>query len=200
MSDFVMETTTSENVMTADDMIRANGAAEARQAEELRETVGKYSAELEELRSLYEKNSKLVSELRDMNVATTKGIQDVMKEAAEKFAENNNTTPDIDFTELQKSILDSVQASQEKTADLLQQSDDFSHKENVRVYRNIQAATDQLLKKQTETFEAALEPLKTPAKPKATGVQIATLVFAVLILLWNILDSTGIFGAIFKMF
>lgn len=166
--------------LTADEMILANGAAEARETERLRDTADRYAQDMEELKALYNKNSALVDELRTMNVEANKGVQDVMKSAIDRLEAANATIKDIDFSELQRAITDAIQQSQDKTADLLQQSDDFSHKENVRVYRNIQAATDQLLQKQTQELTEALEPLKAPARPKANGVQIATLIVAIL--------------------
>lgn len=170
----------SNTNLSADEMILANGAAEARETDRLRDTADRYEKDIEELKALYDKNSALVEELRSMNVEANKGIQDVMKSAVDRIEAANASIKDIDFTELQNAITNAVQQSQDKTADLLQQSDDFSHKENVRVYRNIQAATDQLLQKQTEELTAALEPLKAPARPKANGVQIATLIFVIL--------------------
>ena len=40
----------------------------------------------------------------------------------------------------------------EKTEELFKQSDDFAHKENVKVYRNVQAVVVEELEKQTQTI------------------------------------------------
>lgn len=188
-----MEIASNTN-LTAEEMILANGAAEAREAERLRDTADRYAEEIAELKALYDKNSALVEELRELNAQSVRGVQDVCKSTLESIDAANASVKDIDFSALQKAIIDSVQESQTRTADLLQQSDDFSHKENVRVYRNIQAATDQLLQKQTEQLTEALEPLKTPARPQVSKVQVATLIVALLGVAIEVLDILGVFA------
>ena len=50
-----------------DEMIRANGAAEAAQTDRLKAEVEDYSKILEELRQLYDRNNELVQKLQFMN-------------------------------------------------------------------------------------------------------------------------------------
>lgn len=186
--------TASNTKLTADEMILANGAAEAREAERLRDTADRYAEEIAELKALYDKNSALVEQLRELHAASAQNVQGVVDKALESIDAANASIQNVDFSELQSAILASVQESQSKTADLLQQSDDFSHKENVRVYRNIQAATDQLLQKQTEQLTEALEPLKAPRKAGVNGVQITTLVLAAVAVALEILNTLGVFA------
>lgn len=188
--------TASNTKLTADEMILANGAAEAREADRLRDTADRYAQEIEELKALYDKNSALVEQLRELNAASAQNVQGVVDKALESIDAANASIQNVDFSALQSAILTSVQESQAKTADLLQQSDDFSHKENVRVYRNIQAATDQLLQKQTEQLTEALEPLKTPVRQRVNGVQITTLVLAAVAVALEILNTLGVFAHI----
>lgn len=186
--------TASNTNLTADEMILANGAAEAREADRLRDTADRYAQEIEELKALYERNSALVEQLRELNAASAQNVQGVVDKALESIDAANATIQNVDYSALQSAILASIKESQDKTADLLQQSDDFSHKENVRVYRNIQAATDQLLQKQTEQLTEALEPLKTPRKTRVNGIQITTLVLAAVAVALEILNILGTFG------
>lgn len=186
--------TASNTRLTADEMILANGAAEAREAERLRDTADRYAEEIAELKALYDKNSALVEQLRELHAASAQNVQGVVDKALESIDAANASIQNVDFSELQSAIIASVQESQSKTADLLQQSDDFSHKENVRVYRNIQAATDQLLQKQTEQLTEALEPLKAPRKAGVNGVQITTLVLAAVAVALEILNTLGVFA------
>lgn len=188
-----MDTASNTN-LTAEEMILANGAAEAREAERLKDAADRYAQEIDELKALYDKNNALIEELREMNVSSVKGVQEVCKNAIAGIDAANASVKDIDFSALQQAIIASIQESQTHTADLLQQSDEFSHKENVRVYRNIQAATDQLLQKQTEQLTEALEPLKTPARPKATRIQIVTLILVLLGVALEALDILGVFA------
>ena len=89
---------------------------------------------------------------------------------------------------------------------LIKDSDAYNHKENVRVYRNVQAATDQLLQKQTQDLgerfsgmEKQIQELrgkleemdaKSAAREtkKSGGIYILILVTAELSLLLQILN------------
>lgn len=204
-------------VEAADDMIRANGEAQAIEVDTLKDTVRAYQRQIEELKTLYEKNSALVEELRKMNIETTKGVQDVMKASSDALAKNSDALNHLDFSGIQTGIrsdvqtdtknaieaseskvVESVAASQQKLADLLQQSDDFAHKENVRVYRNVQAATDQLLKKQTEELGTQFEDLKKPQKPKISWIQIVILIFVAAGTALSALDAFGVFQLLMR--
>ena len=63
-----------------DEMIRANGAAEAAQTDRLKAEVEDYSQTLSELRELYEKNNELVQKLQFMNRNTTDGIRTLIED------------------------------------------------------------------------------------------------------------------------
>ena len=191
-------------VEAADEMIRANGEAQAIEVETLKETVRAYQQQIDELKALYARNSALVESMRQMNVETTKGVQDVMKASADALSENSHALEGVDFARMQEElkgaseasgtrILESVAESQKKIEDLLQQSDDFAHKENVRVYRNVQAATEQLLTKQTEELKMQIDELKKPQKPKISWIQILILLLAAAAVVLEVLQIAGIF-------
>lgn len=195
----------------ADDMIRANEEAQAIEVDALKDTVIAYQKQIAELQELCEKNRVLVEEMRKMSLETTKGVQDVMKASAKALSENSSALHDVDFGKMQedskKSVEESagaleeklrasIEESQKKLADLMQQSDDFSHKENVRVYRNVQAAVEQLLKKQTEDLNEKLEEAGKPAKTPVNPVQIVTLIA---VLCGVVLEALDVFG-ILRMF
>lgn len=196
----------------ADDMIRANEEAQAIEVDALKDTVAAYQRQILQLQELCEKNRILVDEMRKMSLETTKGVQDVMKASAEALTKNSNALGDVDFGKMQedsqKSVEESARAleekltasvdeSQKKLADLLQQSDDFAHKENVRVYRNVQAAVEQLLKKQTEDLNEKLEELSKPAKAPVNPVQIVTLIAVVCGVVLEALDAFGVLRMFF---
>ncbi|MDD6716486.1 MAG: hypothetical protein PUF49_08940 [Firmicutes bacterium] len=186
----------------ADDMIRANGAAEAREAEHLRSTAAEYSSEIEELKKLYEKNSALVEQLRAMNEETTRSTLKSVQDASAQITQSAASFRDIDLAGMQQQIAASVEDSRKTIADLMQQSDDFAHKENVRVYRNIQAATDQLLQKQTQELKDEIETLKeqlTPKKQKVSAVSVLTLILVILCLAYEVLDSFGVISMLIRM-
>lgn len=56
-------------------------------------------------------------------------------------------------------IEQAILAHMENMKELLKQSDDFTHKENVKVYRNVQAVVVDEVKKQTEAMAAQKEEL-----------------------------------------
>lgn len=135
----------------ADAMIRANGEAEALETTALRETAKKYAEQLAKMEELYEKNAASIEQLRLMNEEAASSMRLVAEAAAANDTEKNLT-------------------------ERIRQSDDFSHKENVRVYRNIQASTDQMLQKQLEEIRAELAPLKEERPQKPTALQILTFI------------------------
>ena len=196
----------------ADDMIRANEEAQAIEVDALKETVLSYQKQIEELKDLYEKNRVLVDEMRRLSIETTKGVQDVMKASAQALSENSTALRDVDFSKMQEDarkdmeessknletkLTESIGASEQKIADLLQQSDDFSHKENVRVYRNVQAAVEQLLKKQTDELKEKMDEEEKPAKAPVNGIQIATLA---VVLAGVVLEALHAFGVLSMFF
>ncbi len=196
----------------ADDMIRANEEAQAIEVDALKETVLAYQKQIEELKDLYEKNRVLMDEMRKMSIETTKGVQDVMKASAQALSENSTALRDVDFGKMQEEsrkdmeessknletkLTESIGASEQKIADLLQQSDDFSHKENVRVYRNVQAAVEQLLKKQTDELKEKMDEEEKPVKAPVNGVQIVTLAA---VLAGVVLEALHAFGVLSMFF
>lgn len=190
-------------VEAADELIRANGEAQAIEVETLKDTVASYQSQIDELKALYHRNSALVQEICRMNVETTKGVQDVMEVSAKTISENSDALQNVDFSKLQEEskaaveeasakVLASIEESQQKIEGLLQQSDDFAHKENVRVYRNVQAATEQLLQKQTSELKTELDAIKKTQKPAVTWAQIVTMLLAAASVILILLQYFGV--------
>ena len=63
-----------------DEMIRANGAAEAAQTDRLKAEVEDYTRILGELRQLYDKNNELIQKLQFLNRNTTEEIRNMIEE------------------------------------------------------------------------------------------------------------------------
>ena len=191
------------SVDAADELIRANGEAQAIEVDTLKETVASYQNQIDELKSLYRRNSALVQEICKMNVETTKGVQDVMEVSAKALSENSDALQDVDFSQMQADskatleeavtrVLASIAESQQKIEELLQQSDDFAHKENVRVYRNVQASTEQLLQKQTSELKTELDAIKKARNSSVSWAQIVTMLLAAAGVILILLQSFGI--------
>ncbi len=159
----------------ADEMIRANGAAEAAQSDRMQEEISEYRRMIEQLKDLSNSNSELVQKLQFMNMSTTDSIKQAIQEnnalIADKLAEINNwdtraleeglnssLTSSLDAS--QEKIIHSVLNAQDRNEELHQLSDSFNHKENVRVYRNVQASIITELQKQTQQMQSEITELK----------------------------------------
>ena len=154
-----------------DELIRANGAAEAAQTDRLREEVSDYTQVIGQLRELYDRNNELVQKLQFMNRSQADEIRGLLQDNNERISEKLASMQDLDAQALQEGVaaavagsqsevLASLQKTQEQARELHQQSDDFNHKENVRVYRNIQASMIAELGKQTQELRAQMDALQ----------------------------------------
>lgn len=224
----------------ADEMIRANGAAEAAQTERLKNEIDEYSQQLEELTALYQKNNVLVDRLQKINLTAADSMRTILQENVARREEKGEIDPEISAKEqeaLREALAASIDDSQKKIEELLQQSDKLAHRENVRVYRNVQASMIAELDKQTQQLHAAQDEqtqilqsmqdeqlqsmqvaLDTVNAVQArleelaaddgeieisggTGLQVVTLVFAVLSTILGVLSFLGIsLGSILGLF
>lgn len=190
-----------------DEMIRANGAAEAAQTDRLRTEVEDYQQTLDELRELYNSNNELVQKLQFTNRTTTEEIRTMIEDNNRRIADKLEELESWDhkafenetramITDARDEIIGSIRESADRTEDLLQQSDDQAHRDNVRVYRNVQASMIAELSKQTDALTAQTAELAAKldemearsaeaAKPSrfekiSLGVMIAIMVIQIL--------------------
>ena len=159
-----------------DELIRANGAAEAAQADRLKSEVNDYAGMVSQLEDLCRKNSELVQKLHFMNLSTTENIRGMLTENNALIGEKLSALQDFDARGLEERLVSSfegslsrsdekitgeMEKSREKLEKLQQRSDEFGHRESVRVYRNVQASMVQELAKQTEELSGAIARLET---------------------------------------
>lgn len=100
---------------SAQDMIRANLAAEAKETKKLREKMESYETLLQEMRQINLKNMESAERVNQM-------------------------------------LQDGAQADKEYMNELFTKVDETLHTENVKVYRNVQAAIQNSLEEQTKTL------------------------------------------------
>ena len=157
----------------AQEIIKANSQAEAEEMKKLQMQVAEYERILQEIRRLNYKNTELSEQLSSMICDNTDKIQ-AMKEDEQKFMavlrditdeQTRNREADMERRELERIEKEKGTASEmEMLTTLLQekfqQADDFVHKENVKVYRNVQAAMTEELRKYTENGKASNEALR----------------------------------------
>ncbi len=122
----------------AQEMIRANTAAEA--------------VKMEQMKKQLEAYDELLQEIRRVNLKTAENVvqaQEVLKECMDRLealqtAGTEATGGGQALEEIQKLLQEQFQ-----------QSNDFLHRENVKVYRNVQAAMTEALNKQTEELKGS---------------------------------------------
>ena len=104
--------------------IRANAEADAKQLQQAKEQIAGYEEAVAEMR-------KLVFKCAEANEATLQAVQAGIEKIESYSAPEQPST---------------------SIADSLKEQEEYIHKENLRVYRNVQAAVVDELKLQTETL------------------------------------------------
>lgn len=150
---------------SAQEVIKANSQAEAAELKKLQLRVAEYEKILQEMRKLNYKNSELSDKMEEQvgeNADKIQGLQEeetkllsVLKSLTDEqtriheetiAAREAKKTEDEQKAEEQKQQLEALEQR-------LSQSDEFVHKENVKVYRNVQAIVIEEIKKQTEMLQ-----------------------------------------------
>lgn len=143
--------------LTAQEMIKANSAADAAELERLQKQLAQYDACLQEMRKLSLNNTENTDKI---NVLLDESISKIQAYEAG-----------------QSGIIEVIN---EKTNECVERTNDFVHKENVKVYRNVQAVVVDESKKQTEALEASQKKIK--------GKATAALVFSIITLVAVVAD------------
>lgn len=188
--------------LTSQDMIRANGAADAAELENLenqmalfKEQMDKYDDCLQEMRKLNLKNIESAQGVQDLadqaneklgrtveEIETTSvskiqqasdlsiagirqtsdvsiaGINQTVSESLAKIAEIKENSDNLE------AINESVSGIQSKLDESFKNLEDFLHTDNVKVYRNVQAALIEELEKQTTELKATQEKAEKSQK------------------------------------
>ncbi len=117
----------------AQEMIRANAAAEA--------------AKMAQMQSQLRAYDEIMQEIRRVNLKTSENVEGVHKVLAECMEKLEGIEAGAREAEDAEQELSAIRTLLEER---FSQSEDFMHKENVKVYRNVQAAFTEELAKQTE--------------------------------------------------
>lgn len=149
----------------AQEMIKANSQAEAAEMKKLQLQVAEYEKILQEMRKLNYKNAEL-SEKIDVLVGENAGKLQGLQEDEQKLlstlrdlTEEQTRNREEELARKAEEKQDVQQDTKAQTKDIIAQtqelmtrSEDFVHKENVKVYRNVQAVIIEELKKQTDAL------------------------------------------------
>ena len=180
----------------AGEVIRANSAAEEREMKKLREQVAEYERCLQEMRKIQLTNTQSAQNLHDMMVENADCIRKLTQESLGKLAnvqleadaQNADAKKAVDaaatamakmeeqvlkMQETVASLSEDLNKNQAEMKECFEKADDFLHKENVKVYRNVQAVVvEEVGNKAQEIIKASEEAASKANKP--------VLVFAVL--------------------
>lgn len=198
--------------ISAQEMIKANSQAEAEEMQRLQMQVSEYEKILQEMRKLNYRNTEL-SEKLDLMIGDNAGkIQNMKEEEQRLIAALRDLTDEQTRkreAELERREEDRLERERAEEArkqtdisaitDLLenkfQKSDDFVHKENVKVYRNVQAVVVDEIKRSVENAQSEQSALKKELNAKLNKVLvisvISMLASAASVVLWALM-VTGI--------
>lgn len=162
---------------TAQEMIKANAAAEAAELQRTRDQVKQYDSCLQEMRKVNEDTKAVLEQMKKSLAESleqfqnaeipTEGLNELIESGLERIRELQQNTEDIQ--------IDMKQHLDEKSNELAE----FVHKENVKVYRNVQAVVVDELKNQSEALEVQFSRVIKKQKG-ILSVAITALIFAVL--------------------
>ena len=174
----------------AGEVIKANSAAEERELKKLREQVAEYEKCLQEMRKIQLTNTQSAQNLHDLMVESAESLRKLTQESLDKIsdiqldadAQKSDAKIAVDtaattMAQMEESVLkmqetvsvlsEALQKNQVEIKEWFQQADDFLHKENVKVYRNVQAVVveevgnkaEAVIKAQEEAVGKAIKPI-----------------------------------------
>lgn len=145
---------------TAQDMIKANSAAEEKEMKRLRMQVAEYDERLQEMRKLNLKNLELADQLQAL-IAQGQEKAD----ASAEDAEGANT-----LEQNVQAVKEAMDAQNQKLTEMSEQIMEHVHKEDVKVYRNVQAAVADENKVLSENL---LQAVTATVTRKTKGIKAA---------------------------
>ncbi|MGN1315114.1 MAG: hypothetical protein ACI4VG_08920 [Lachnospiraceae bacterium] len=178
---------------TAGEVIRANQAAEEQELKRLRLQVSEYEKCLQEMRKLQLRNTETAESIKALTRQSEEDLQRLSKESLEKItqiaAESGGSRVEAELSKLFKQQEENQKAIEE----WFKQADDFLHKENVKVYRNVQAVIVEECKAKSEMVLAAQEATAEKYYKKSRWMLVLTLLAAAAGVIIQILDICGVF-------
>ena len=191
---------------SAQEMINANSQAEAEEMKRLQMQVSEYEKILQEMRKLSYKNTEL-SERLELVIGENAGKIQRMKEDEEKLiavlkdlTEEQTKNRDSELEKKEEERLEKERVDEaKKQSDIsvitnllenkFQRSDDFVHKENVKVYRNVQAVVVDELKRYTESAQEEKNAINAKLGKVMKFSVISMLASIVGVVLWALMAA-----------
>lgn len=145
--------------LVAQDMIKANSAADAQELQSTKSQIAQYDSLLAEIQNLHKMNTesaRQVSEIVEGSISrldNTSKVDQLVEESINKIKEMQQAGQNIEELEEKLATL---------KADLtvfFEEMSDHVHKENVKVYRNVQAVIVEETAKTNELLVTNVKPL-----------------------------------------
>lgn len=200
----------------AQELIKANSHAEAEELKKLQMQVAEYERILQEIRRLNYKNTEISERLGAM-VGENADKLGSMKEEEQKLLlklrditdeQTRNREAELEKKEAEragqeKSAEEQMAALREFLDEKFKGSDDFVHKENVKVYRNVQAVVVEELKKHAQDVKTgntdmgfAMRMLEDDIEQKISKKLNTVMTVSILSLL---VSASGVILYVFKL-
>lgn len=169
---------------SAQEFIKANSQAEAAEMKRLQLQVAEYEKILQDIRKQNYKNAELTDKIEEILGENAGRIKDIQSDEVQMLAtlrdllDEQRKIREEELARIEEKRLFEEEESQQSKVDiaaieeLIKSSNDFVHKENVKVYRNVQAVVTDELQTQTQHLESENKKL-------ATKINLA-MIFAVL--------------------
>lgn len=189
--------------LNSQEVIRANMAADAVQLEQMEQRMAEYDSYIQEMRKLNLRSTENEQRLKALLEAAEEGLKEsvdnygqqllrITEECLARIEEINPDESGKGTEELMEQIRAAVHENMQQTTKLFQQSDEFTHRENVKVYRNVQSALIEELEKQNRLMAENRQALEAGNK-KLSILNIGLLVISVANLGLLIAHFAGLF-------
>ncbi len=155
---------------TAQDMIKANSAAEEKEMKRLRMQVAEYDERLQEMRKLNLKNLELADQLQALIVQGQEKVQEIQAGSDEAGTQEWKA-----LEQSVQAIKEAVDAQNSKMTEMSEQIMEHVHKEDVKVYRNVQAAVADENKALSESL---IQAMALAITRKTKGIKVAIILGA----------------------
>lgn len=166
----------------AQEMIRANSAAEAAKMEQLQNQIQTYDERMKKQMQTYD---ELMQEIRRVNIKTAENVESMRSLLSQYMEKLESIKIEDDAQEKAEEQIAAVKSLLEEQIaavkglleERLTQTEDIVHKENVKVYRNVQASfTEELEKKNQQDQQSQADRGKKAPGGLAVAILIGVIV------------------------
>ena len=180
------------NTETAESMKQLQ-ACNTEAAESMRQLQACNTETAESMRQLQACNAETAESLKQLLEKSYADLDRLTRESLDKITQLTVVNQDKGREEELDRLLKTLEANQKEIADWFKRADDFLHKENVKVYRNVQAVVVEENKAKTEAILAAQEATARKYYGKTKWLLLLTFLAAVTGVSIQILSLCGIF-------